>query len=70
MYIGVSSGAMALSYYIANQYKQYFSISSSVFSNVKFLNYKNTFSEQGYMNLSFLEKYVKKNYHKMMIFKR
>ena len=28
IYIGVSSGAMCLSYYLANQYKAYFSLSS------------------------------------------
>ena len=30
IYIGVSSGAMCLSYYVANQYKAYFSLSKEV----------------------------------------
>ena len=54
IYIGVSSGAMALSYYITSQYKTYFSLSKEVSNNDNFLSYKHAFSEQGYMDLKFL----------------
>jgi len=33
IYISVSSGAMCLSYYVANQYKTYFSLSKEVSVN-------------------------------------
>ncbi|MDC0249749.1 patatin-like phospholipase family protein, partial [Flavobacteriales bacterium] len=61
IYIGVSSGAMALSYYITNQYKTYFSLSKEVSMNNKFLSYTHALSEQGYMDLKFLAEYAKKN---------
>jgi predicted patatin/cPLA2 family phospholipase len=61
IYIGVSSGAMSLSYYIASQYKAYFSLSKEVSVSEKFLSYKHAFSENGYMDLKFLTKYAKQN---------
>ena len=61
IYIGVSSGAMCLSYYVASQYKSYFSLSKEVSVNEKFLGYKHALSEQGYMDLKFLSKYAKKH---------
>ena len=61
IYMGVSSGAMALSYYITGQYKIYFSISKGVCVDEKFLSYKHALSEQGYMDLKFLTQYAKKN---------
>tara|TARA_B110000483_G_scaffold36470_1_gene44639 strand:+ start:157 stop:1011 length:855 start_codon:yes stop_codon:yes gene_type:complete len=61
IYIGVSSGAMSLTYYITGQYKSYFSLSKEVSVNEEFLSYKHAFSEQGYMDLKFLTEYAKKN---------
>jgi len=61
MYIGVSSGAMCLSYYVANQYKTYFSLSKEVSVNEKFLSFRHSLSEQGYMDLNFLSKYAKEH---------
>ena len=61
IYIGVSSGAMSLSYYITGQYKTYFSISKEISVNEEFLSYKHAFSEEGYMDLKFLSRYAKKN---------
>jgi len=58
IYIGVSSGAMALSYYLASQYKAYFSLSSKICLNDKFLSYKHALSEEGYMNLKYLTQYA------------
>ena len=61
IYIGVSSGAMCLSYYVASQYKTYFSLSKEVATNEKFLSYRHALSEQGYMDLNFLSKYAKEH---------
>jgi len=61
IYIGVSSGAMCLSYYVASQYKAYFSLSKEVSVDRKFLSYRHALSEQGYMDLNFLTKYAKQN---------
>ena len=61
IYIGVSSGAMCLSYYVANQYKAYFSLSKEVSVNEKFLSYRHALSEKGYMDLNFLSKYAKEH---------
>jgi predicted patatin/cPLA2 family phospholipase len=61
IYIGVSSGAMCLSYYVATQYKTYFSLSKEVATNEKFLSYRHALSEQGYMDLNFLSKYAKEH---------
>ena len=59
IYIGVSSGAMSLSYYIGGQYNSYFSLSKEVCVDERFLSYTHAFSEQGYMDLKFLAKYAK-----------
>jgi len=61
MYIGVSSGAMCLSYYVANQYKAYFLLSKEISVDRKFLSYRHSLSEQGYMDLNFLTKYAKEH---------
>ena len=61
IYIGVSSGAMSLTYYITSQYKSYFLLSKGVCVDEKFLSYKHVLSEQGYMDLKFLAKYAKEN---------
>ena len=58
VYIGVSSGAMALSYFLAYQYKVYFSLSNQVCLNEEFLSYKHALSEEGYMNLKYLTQYA------------
>ena len=61
IYIGVSSGAMSLAYYVASQYKTYFLLSKEVSVNEEFLSYKHALSEQGYLDLKFLTKYAKQN---------
>ena len=61
IYLGVSSGAMALSYYLANQYKAYFSLSHKICINNKFLSYRHALSKEGYMNLKYLTQYAIKN---------
>ena len=52
---------MCLSYYVANQYKAYFSLSKEVSVDKKFLSYRHALSEQGYMDLNFLSKYAKEH---------
>jgi len=57
-YYGVSSGSMAMSYYIAKQRKNFIKVARALVENPEFLSYRNTFSEQGLMNLDFLKGYV------------
>tara|TARA_Y100001968_G_C19387266_1_gene733550 strand:- start:187 stop:1053 length:867 start_codon:yes stop_codon:yes gene_type:complete len=61
IYIGVSSGAMSLSYYLSNKYKAYLNLSNQVCVNDQFLSYKHALSEEGYMNLKYLTSYAIKN---------
>ena len=61
-YYGVSSGSMAMSYYIAKQRKNFIKVSRALVENPDFLSYKNTFSDQGLMNLDFLKSYVNGTY--------
>jgi predicted patatin/cPLA2 family phospholipase len=57
-YFGVSSGSMAMSYFISRQKKHFINVARAVVEDSNFLSYTNTFAEQGLMNLEFLEKYV------------
>ena len=61
IYIGVSSGAMCLSYYIGNQYKTYYSLSHEVCMNDEFLSYTHALAEEGYMDLKYLTQYATKH---------
>ncbi len=61
-YYGVSSGSMAMSYFIAKQSKNFITVSRSLVENPDFLSYMNTFSSSGLMNLDFLEKYVSETF--------
>ena len=58
-YYGVSSGSMAMSYFISKQRKNFIKIARSLVENPEFLSYMNTFSSSGLMNLDFLEEYVR-----------
>lgn len=61
-YFGVSSGSMAMSYFISKQRKHFIRVARAVVEDPNFLSFTNTFSEQGLMNLEFLEKYVATTY--------
>ena len=61
-YYGVSSGSMAMSYFIAKQRKNFVKVSRSLVEDSHFLSYTNTFSAQGLMDLDFLEKYVRETF--------
>jgi predicted patatin/cPLA2 family phospholipase len=58
-YYGVSSGSMAMSYFIAKQRKNFVKVTRALVEDSDFLSYTNTFSAQGMMDLDFLEKYVR-----------
>ncbi len=62
IYIGVSSGAMCLAYYLGEQYKVVQRIITKLSKDSNFMSVSQVFSEQGYMNLEYLEKYSQKNY--------
>jgi len=61
-YYGVSSGSMAMSYFIAKQRKNYVKVSRALVENPNFLSYTNSFTTQGLMNLEFLKEYVKNTF--------
>lgn len=60
--IGVSSGAMALSYYTANQPKSFISIARALVDDPGFIDFKSAFSAQGIMNLDYLLKYTNRHH--------
>lgn len=62
IYIGVSSGAMCLSYYLSGQYKMVCRMMLELSQDSSFMSASQVFSEQGYMNLEYLEEYSQKNY--------
>ncbi len=55
-YIGVSGGAVAVSYYLSRQYRYTVNAMKILAKDENFLNYKRTFGEQGYMDIDFLAK--------------
>lgn len=61
-YYGVSSGSMAMSYFISEQRKNFITVSRALVENPDFLSYMNTFSNSGLMNLDFLEEYVRETH--------
>lgn len=60
--IGVSSGAMALSYYLANQPRAFVSIARSLIDDPGFIDFKSAFSAQGIMNLEYLQKHANRHH--------
>lgn len=62
LYIGVSSGAMCLAYYLSGQYKAVFQLMHSLSSDKQFMSATRSFSEQGYMDLQYLETYSQKEH--------
>lgn len=62
IYISVSSGAMCLAYYLSGQYKMVHRMMIELSKDSNFMSASQVFSEQGYMNLEYLEEYSQKNY--------
>ena len=60
--IGVSSGAMALSYYCSHQPKSFIQVARHLVTDSGFIDFKSAFSAQGIMNLEYLQKFVNRNY--------
>lgn len=56
-YIGVSGGAMCLSYYLSKQKGATRKIISDISQDPRFINIWNAFSDEGYVNLAYLEEY-------------
>ncbi len=61
--IGVSGGAMCLSYYVSRQRKCVYDIFQHIYNDEKFINWKNLFSEEGMINLDYLVEYAKNKHH-------
>ena len=59
---GVSSGSMAMSYFISRQRKNFITVTRALVENPEFLSYRNSFTSSGLMNLDFLEKYVRETF--------
>ena len=60
--VGVSGGALCMIYYLSKQYKCNYNILKQLSKNEKFINWLNMFSEQGMINLEYLEKYSRNNH--------
>lgn len=60
--IGVSGGSMCMSYYLSHQYRSTYDILSQIFKDDKFISLKNLFSSEGYINLSYLQRYAMTNH--------
>lgn len=61
-YIGVSGGAMCLTYYLTKQRRCSYKILQSLYDDDKFINWRNMFSEQGMINLEYLINYSQDTY--------
>lgn len=59
---GVSSGSMAMSYFISRQRKIFITVTRALVENAEFLSYRNSFTSSGLMNLDFLEEYVRETF--------
>jgi predicted patatin/cPLA2 family phospholipase len=61
-YYGVSSGSMAMSYLLSKQRSNFIKVTRALVENPNFISYRNSFSQQGLMNLDFLQGYVHDTY--------
>ncbi len=60
--VGVSGGAMCMSYYISKQYKTTYNIMQELAGDEKFKNWLNMFSEEGFINLQYLDEFTRNKY--------
>lgn len=60
--IGVSSGAMALSFYASGQARHFIQISRALVEDPKFISYTGVWSEDGMMNLRHLQRFAESHY--------
>ncbi len=61
IFIGVSGGSMCMSYYLANQYKATYEILHTIAADPNFINIRQLFATEGYVNLSYLESFAHNN---------
>ena len=61
-YIGVSGGAMTLSYFLSGQFRTAYHVIKELSEDHKFINIFNLFSEEGFVNLEYLIKYTQTKY--------
>lgn len=61
-YIGVSGGAMCLSYYLGNQYRVTLEIIKALSEDKDFINILNAFKEEGVVNLNHLKHFTTSEY--------
>ncbi|MDB4344248.1 patatin family protein [bacterium] len=61
-YAGVSGGAMSLSYFLSGQDRTLLTILKELSQDDQFINIKNVFSEEGFVNLEYLEKFTQDKY--------
>lgn len=60
--LGVSSGSIALGFFMAKQRKHVLTVSREIVTDSRFISYRSAFTEQGLMNLEFLKRFTMKNY--------
>ena len=60
--IGVSSGAMAMSFYASGQSRHFIQISRAMVEDPDFISYSGVWSEDGMMNLRHLQRYTDSHY--------
>ena len=54
-YVGVSGGAIALSYYLSGQYKAYYKGMKYLSKDPNFIKFTNMFASSGYMNIDYVQ---------------
>ena len=62
LYIGVSGGSMSMTYFLSRAYQATFKITKKSIADTEFMGLKNIFSEEGYINLAYLQEYADKSY--------
>ena len=61
-YVGVSGGAMSLSYYLSEQYGVQYKLMRVLMKDKNFINFRKAFTKQGIVNLEYLEEFSQKHY--------
>lgn len=61
-YVGVSGGAMTLSYFLSHQFRTSFNVLKELSTDNQFINIKNVFSEEGFVNLDYLVKFTQSKF--------
>ena len=62
LYIGVSGGSMSMTYFLSKSYQATYEITKKIIADTEFMGLKNIFSEEGYINLAYLQEYADRSY--------